>query len=509
MTRAALAVFALSLLAAPPDVAADDLQTLLGLARRAAGWERLPEGAVVTLSGEATLLGVRGRFESNYGQDGRFRSAVEGGLTREVSYDGSAVLRRGVSGGLQELSLYARETELLRSWVHSGYWLSPAAPVAISLESPDQPTLGVRLRDGLTTVRVELDVGDYLPRLLRIPDGDAELRVELSRYREVGGVRIAHRVVSDLSVGRRLSVDVIQAAVLRDPGPSTFVPIPTPRDFDFDPAVDPRVDIVRASTGHMFVRALVNGEDLGLFLFDTGAGFSGISNMAAEKLGLEAFGETALSVGLGGGVRTASFRRPGTVQIGPLTIRDLVMVDGVDTERKQRIVDHEVAGVLGWDVLQRAVVELDAAADELRLRDPAKYRLPAGEWLPLVLHYEVPCVRARFEGDREGLFMVDSGAGDHSVIFFANATESLGLLDRREVSAGAMHGPAGGAAAHHGELAWIELGGLRIEAVPTVFLTGHGGETDPYSVGLIGGGILRRYRIVFDYSRQRVALAPR
>ena len=94
------------------------------LARQAAGWHRLPASSALRLSGESHLLGVTGTFESLFAEGGRFRRAVSGSLARKVHFDGETLRRRPISSALQPVELYARESEPLRAWVRSGYWLS-------------------------------------------------------------------------------------------------------------------------------------------------------------------------------------------------------------------------------------------------------------------------------------------------------------------------------------------------------------------------------------------------
>ena len=477
------------------------------LARQAAGWHRLPASSALRLSGESQLLGVTGRFESLFAEGGRFRRAVSGPLARRVHFDGETLSRRPISSALQPVELYARESELLRAWVRSGYWLSTTAPVEISLIEAVPPTFAVRLLEGVITAHVELDPADHLARSLRLPDGSAELLIEFSDYRSVDGLQVAYGLRSELSTGQEWIQTVEEAKVVSSTEFKLEV-VAEAADYSFDEAVPAAVPVVRARTGHLFVRALVEGQDMGLFLFDTGAGFSGLSDPASEALGLEAFGSTSVT-GLGGGVRSVQLRRPELLQLGPLMIRDLVMQDGVNVERKEKLAGEKVAGVLGWDVMQRAVVELDGGSDEIVLHDPATYELPEGEWLPLTLHYQVPYVAARFEGGREGLFMLDSGAGSHSLLFFADATRRLGLLDGRKTLRGEGTGAGGDFGVETGTIESFSLAGDSFEQVPATFTTGDDGETDPYSVGLIGGEILGRYRLVFDYSGRRVAFLPR
>ncbi len=508
----------------------EDVAPILSAARRAIGWGSWPTGLCLRLSGTLTYLGVDERGVTEFTSDGRLRQAFEGELEREVRFDGE-VLRLAEHARLwREPQLFAREVELLRGWLHGGYWLDPGAPLEIALAVPADAAAGptvllVRLAGGLLEARVELD-SEHRVRLLSVPSGDGFLRTEFEEYSEVAreaawadgafvgsGVRIAHRVSGELSFGSRFSL-VAQTAAFEPLVQERFGPAPDRVDASFDADVPAEIVVHRARSGHLFVSALVNGEDVGLFLFDTGAGFSGLRVSVAEELGLAPFGETRLT-GMGGGVTRAGLRRARTLQLGPLTVTDLLLIDtppGMHSE----VDGIPVVGVLGWDILLRSVVELEAAGG-LRLYDPAQYRLAAGEWLPLTLHYKVPYVSARFEAEDEveGLFMLDCGAAGITALFFHDAAQTLGLLAR--AGGGSEPGEpdstgrgAGGMFQHRREeLAWFDFAGRRQEPLSVLVSTAPDGEADPYSLGLIGGELLSPFRVVLDYAGRRVAILPR
>jgi hypothetical protein len=119
-----------------------------------------------------------------------------------------------------------------------------------------------------------------------------------------------------------------------------------------------------------------------------------------------------------------------------------------------------------------------------------------------------PAVRARFEGDREGLFKLDTGS-DANVSIHAPAVERLDLLSGRETRESQSGGVGGSRASRTGRLAWFELAGHRFEAPEVEFAAaGDGAFSDAYTVGNIGAGFLRAFRIVFDYGNKRVAFEP-
>jgi len=483
---------------------AEGLDEILDKARRAAGWEQGKADEVLRLTGEVTYLGVEETVVAEYARDGRFRIAFEGQLTREVRYDGQSVRLAEFSPLWHELEFFGREVELLRAWVYSGYWLDPSAPLVIERAQKQAGEgligLDLLLEDGLLQARVELDAEDHLVRSLSFLTGNGELRTEYADHAAVQGRQVARAVSCQMSLGAEYSLQSLEAS-FEKLDESLFNSRPDVPDFRFDPSVGPEIEVVRSKSKHLWVRALVNGEDLGLFLFDTGAGFSGISAEAADKLGLSAFGRTSLT-GLGGGVTTMQMRRAKTLQIGPLIIDNLVLSE-MSVARKEQMVGEKVAGALGWDVMRRAIVDLEPRGN-LLLYDPSTFELSEGSWVPMHLHYKVPYVRGRFPGDNEGLFMLDCGAAGSTVMFFHHAAKALGFLDGAAKPSTTGHG-AGGTFHHRlDHIDWFEMGEEHLDDFTIILSTAPDGEADPYSLGLIGGGLLRLYRLIFDYQNKRV-----
>jgi predicted metalloprotease with PDZ domain len=55
----------------------------------------------------------------------------------------------------------------------------------------------------------------------------------------------------------------------------------------------------------------------------------------------------------------------------------------------------------------------------------------------------------------------------------------------------------------------LELGDVRVPApVTTIALQQRGAYTDPYLAGNIGGGVLRRFTVTFDYRKQQIWFEP-
>jgi hypothetical protein len=256
---------------------------VLDQARRAAGWDASSPGKQLSLSGRVTYLGVEETFVADLASDGRFRLAFEGELEREVRHDGQGVFLAEFAALWHELELFGREAELLRAWVHGSYWLDPGAPLSVrrSGERADPETedgligFDLRIEGGRLEARVELDAEQHLVRALIIDAGNGPLRTEYANYATVDGRRIAREVHCQMGMGNEYTLTT-EAVRFEELDESLFARGQDEPDFIFDVDFGPEIEVVRSRSKHLWVRPLVNGQDVGLFLFDTGAGFSGI-----------------------------------------------------------------------------------------------------------------------------------------------------------------------------------------------------------------------------------------
>ncbi len=70
-------------------------------------------------------------------------------------------------------------------------------------------------------------------------------------------------------------------------------------------------------------------------------------------------------------------------------------------------------------------------------------------------------------------------------------------------------GVGGSQESRTGKLAWFELAGRHFEGLDVEFSGARRGAfSDVYTMGNIGAGLLREFRIIFDYGNRRVAFAP-
>jgi membrane-associated protease RseP (regulator of RpoE activity) len=254
---------------------------------------------------------------------------------------------------------------------------------------------------------------------------------------------------------------------------------------------------------HIYLRGRVNNSAPLWFLLDTGAAASYFDAQQAKTLGLGVQGESKKVVINFPGVTL----RNQAFSIQPL---GFWIYDG-----------HAVDGMLGYDFISRFVVEINYANRTINLFEPQSYKhLGSGEVIPLIMLEDdsggkVPLVRARImqlgRDPIEGKFIADTGVRG-SLSFNSPFVEANKLL---QFSQKTIQAPLGGGSMVResqqpvGRVPKLQLGSFTFKnSVAIFFLDKTGVLASPEFDGVIGGEILRQFKVVFDYSRQQMILEP-
>lgn len=261
--------------------------------------------------------------------------------------------------------------------------------------------------------------------------------------------------------------------------------------------------------------ARVNDSERLWFVLDSGAG-SGliVDRRRAEVLKLEMRGR-AKSTGAGENFYDVTFAENtrvtlGRVRLPPQTARV------VSLSSLEPVAGRALDGAIGFGFFSRYVVEVDYAARRVNLYEPRAYRYNgSGTRLPLVVEDNHFFVSARValpgRGPVEGKFMVDTGAGLTTLILnrpFVESHHLLASLGKRILDR-SLPGLGGETKLLLGRAETIQLGGLTIRR-PTVTLSqdAKGSLASPEFDGVIGGELLRRFKVIFDSAGRRLILEP-
>jgi hypothetical protein len=259
----------------------------------------------------------------------------------------------------------------------------------------------------------------------------------------------------------------------------------------------------------LFLGVRLNGIGPRWFVLDTGALSSVVDADAAREIGLDASG-SSVTEGAGGHARSSILQNV-TFDIGEARLEGLHPA-ALDLRKLGETYGRRLDGIVGSELFRRFVVEIDYEQRELSLFEPATYTGRTGAAsLPLQFFDEHPYVRASVllpgGSEIEGDFVIDSGS-NFPLILLPSFIEAHGL--RRDLPPMLMtfgRGVGGDVPLPVGRAQRLRLGGFTIERPVTSFPSeGRFGRRG--KAGNIGAAVLRRFRVVFDYSRGLVTLEP-
>ncbi len=296
-----------------------------------------------------------------------------------------------------------------------------------------------------------------------------------------------------------------QQATRRKPGRKPVIPGP---NYRFTSGTSALGIPFQLSSNFILVQLRVNNSRPLWFLFST-ASTSVIDTRIAKELGLSVQVKeksTATESSIGAGVISGiSLALPGVT-----TFNQTVAV--LPLEFLSSILGQPIAGLIGYDFISQFVIEVDYAARKMNMYGPATYKYcGSGDVLPIKFMDKSPfiTIKIAMEG-REA-------AGG----MFEFATESSGTLVVQRSFAEAHQllksvkgfrlgnvGDAGGGMSRtlQGRVRNIQVGRFMINNPVVTFSQAEGAKAD--GDGQVGGEVLRRFRLILDYSRQRVILEP-
>ena len=169
-------------------------------------------------------------------------------------------------------------------------------------------------------------------------------------------------------------------------------------------------------------------------------------------------------------------------------------------------------GTLGADFLCCVVVEIDYKRQTVQLYDPSVYKYSGkGKGISFTIRSGAPVVRAKFalSGTKftEGDFVVDT-ALNATVVFTDRYAQSHGLFAKKlKTIANTDPQLNGGEGAVIGHMQYFQFGPYYAENLLAAFSQKDVvSVADPKLAGIIGGGLLRRFTVIFDYPRQQIYL---
>lgn len=282
------------------------------------------------------------------------------------------------------------------------------------------------------------------------------------------------------------------------------LPLPTVRF----PAGKSVVEVpFEVESGLMIIPVSINGSRPFRYVLDTGAsGAIHNDTAASDSLNLKVTGEIPVrGVGGGGAISKALIAEEVTFNIGGLELSNGHLAI--------RPSNWGHGGAIGRPVFGNLVVEVDWEKQVIRFHEPTKYKYSgSGTVLPLTFDeggrpYTTASITLSGVTKIPVKLVVDSGAS-HALSLEIGSNSEIKLPEGATKTV-LGHGASGEVTGHAGRITAFHLAGQSFKDVPTSFpdsSLGAGGINGRQ--GNLGSGMLRRFKVIYDYSRNQMILEP-
>jgi len=492
-------------------------QSVLAQVKVASGGDAWNRVQSIKLEGAANAGGLRGPFEQleDLNSGASVLTYQLGPVKGASGFDGTSSWKQGPSGDVAlQNSAAGKRTAASDAYLAArAYWFPQRWPATVRL-------IGARTVGGTTyqVLRASPKGGDVvdlwvdasahlITRVVELTGGQDQTQL-WSDYRTVDGIKIPFRVeVYDGGDVQHAQVaEVKQAAINVDIPAGSFAPPKQDlNDFTFLDGGHSAIVPIQVINNHVYLPVSINGHELH-FMLDTG-GRNLLTPEAAAKAGVKSVGTFA-----GGGVGSTVVNQ-GLAKIAVMT------VGGKISFRSQSFIVEPLPqfdeiegtrfdGLIGYEVLKRLVARIDYAGRKVTFIRPSDFSAAhAGQSIPFTFFGTTPMVNATLDG-LPGQVQVDTGSRA-GLTLWTPFVKAHHLIERYHASptttiGWGVGGKAVGRVARGGEL---QLGDITIMH-PVLTMQHLVGSLNSVNgnAGNIGGAILRRFTVTFDYGHHQMYL---
>jgi hypothetical protein len=264
--------------------------------------------------------------------------------------------------------------------------------------------------------------------------------------------------------------------------------------------------------GHLYLQGKINGVSTKNLILDSGAADLFVSESEAKALRLQAQGKASIP-GRTKIIPTVSVSNL-SIQLGTLTLKDhtSVIIPQAEALGLEQYFGRRISAVVGYELFEQLVVEVDYSRQTLRLFRPKIYRYQGnGQRIPLtlegdrpyidatVLPYSYPALPAKLMidlGSNAALSLTAACGLDQRLIAAAPRTLRRNLVTIQ-----------GAGEIILGRLQRLQIGSMQIQEPTAIFGKTTAGDCDRLS-GKIGYQILRQFKVILDYPHRQLILEP-
>lgn len=369
--------------------------------------------------------------------------------------------------------------------------------------------LSITPSGSLVPFELWFDRSTHLPARAFFVNGFTTATFTLSDYRRVNGLNVAYVTHTDSSDGNN-GDSTITKITLDPPGADAALarPLTRPTDFSIESGKTSTVIPVALHENHVYIDVMLNDKGPYHFIFDTG-GANIVDPAVAKEIGAVGSGSLQGS-GVGSQTEGFSFGKVAKLQVGDAVVNDQLF--GIAPTRMGFGVSagRPVDGLIGWEVLARYVTTFDYANKTVTLSMPGTTAAAkTGTIVPFVFYGTQPQIACTIDGIPSEC-TIDTGARD-TLTFMTPFVAAHPQIVPSALSAPGINGfgVGGPAIGRLGRVSSIGIGDYTLPNLVADYSTQtQGALAAPFVGANLGGNLLRRFTVTFDYNNGTMAIVP-
>ena len=264
------------------------------------------------------------------------------------------------------------------------------------------------------------------------------------------------------------------------------------------------------SGGVMILKAkFENVPDSFNFILDTGSGGISLDSGTCKEFNIATTPTDTTITGIGG-KRKVHFVFNKQLNLPGLTVQHLNFHVN-NYEVLSSVYGEKIDGILGYSFLSRYVVNLNFDTHVISIFSPGKMKYPEGGHTlkPIFTSIPIQYLTIRDAKKLSHNFYFDTGAGLCFLMSEQFTKDSAVLLPRRKPFLTQAEGMAGRLQMRLTVIKEVKIGPYRFRRVPTYLYKDNDNVTSyPFSGGLIGNDLLRRFNLTINYGQREIHLLP-
>ncbi len=264
------------------------------------------------------------------------------------------------------------------------------------------------------------------------------------------------------------------------------------------------------SGGVMVVHACFgNVNDTLNFILDTGSGGISLDSATCKEFNIPTVATDTTITGIAG-VRKVHFVFDKSLRLPGLTVDNLNFHVN-DYGILSNVYGEKIDGIIGYSFFNRYIVKIDFDNLMIEVYSPGKISYPSkGAVLhPIFTALPIQYMQVKDKRKIPFNFYIDTGAGLCFLMSEQFVKDSAVLLGRRRPLVTQAEGMGGMLKMRLTVVKEIKLGPFRFHRVPTYLYQDDNNLTSyPFTGGLVGNEILRRFNVIFNYPQREMFLQP-